>query len=125
MLVFIDESGVHKQDGQSTTALVYVKVEHAESLNRAILKAEKDLKIEPFHWSKQIWKIRQAFLQAVLKEDFEVKIFVFRNPFTQAKLENALKHLVVEKQIRNIIISSNKSNQWTLVFKFHNSYNIF
>lgn len=28
MFVFIDESGIHKQDGQSTTALVYVKVEN-------------------------------------------------------------------------------------------------
>ena len=87
MLVFIDESGIHKQDGQSTTALVYVKVEHAEILDTAILRAEKDLKIEPFHWRDQGWKVRLAFLEDMVKEEFEVKIFIFRNPFTIEKFE--------------------------------------
>lgn len=117
MYIFIDESGIHKQDGQSTTAVVYVKIENVESLNKTVLQAEKDLKIEPFRWSKQIWKIRQAFLGAVLKEDFEVKIFVLRNPFTSEKFEYALKHLLVEKNIRSIIIDGKKSRQYTLHLK--------
>ena len=113
MLVFIDESGIHKQDGQSTTALVYVGVEHEEKLNKAILALEKDLKIEPFHWSKQIWKIRHIFLEKLLKEDFEVKIFVFRNPFTQEKLENAWRHLLIDKYITKITIDGKKSRNYT------------
>jgi len=117
MYIFIDESGIHKQDGKSTTALVYVKVEHFEALDKAILRAEKSLKIEPFHWSKQIWKIRQAFLEAVMKENFEVKIFVFRNPFTEEKMENALRHLLVEKHIKSIIIDGKKSRQYTMNLK--------
>ena len=117
MQVFIDESGVHKQDGQSTTALVYVKVEHTDKLNQVVLRAEKDLKIEPFHWSKQIWKIRQAFLEKIVKENFEVKIFLFRNPFTEEKLESAWRHLLVEKNIRNIIIDGKKTRQYTLHVK--------
>ena len=112
MNIFIDESGIHKQDGKSTTALVYVQVEHLEKLDKAILASEKDLGIEPFHWSKQIWKIRQAFLEAVIREDFEVKIFVFSNPFTQEKLDNALRHLIVEKNIKNITIDGRRTRDY-------------
>ena len=108
MYIFIDESGIHKQDGQSTTALVYVKVENLEILNSRILLAEKILKIESFHWRKQIWKIRKAFLVAIIKESFKVKIFFIENPFTEEKLEDALRHLLVERHIRNIIIDGKK-----------------
>lgn len=117
MYIFIDESGIHKQDGRSTTALVYVKVQNLEMLNSRILQAEESLRIEPFHWSKQIWKIREVFLHEVLKENFEVKIFVFHNPFTQGKLENALRHLLVEKRISNIIIDGDKPQRNILRLK--------
>lgn len=108
MYIFIDESGTHKQDGQSTASLVYVDVENMEKMNNAILTIEKSLKIEYFHWRKQIWKIRKAFLEALIVEDFTVKIFLLENPFTQEKLENALRHLLVERHIRNIIIDGKK-----------------
>ena len=112
MLVFIDESGIHKQDGQSATALVYVAVEHEETLDKAILAIEKDLKIELFHWSKQIWKIRHIFMEKLLKENFTVKIFMFRNPFTQEKLENGWRHLLIDKYITKITIDGQKSRRY-------------
>lgn len=117
MLVFIDESGIHKQDGQSTTAVVYVKVVNVEGLDRAVLKIEAALKIKPFHWRGQSWEIRQNFLGALIKEDFEVKIFLFSNPFTDQKLENAWKHLLVEKNIENIIIDGKKPRHYTQELK--------
>jgi len=91
--VFIDESGIHKQDGQSTTALVYVESGNIEGLNKVILKAEKSLGIESFHWSKQIWKIRQAFLEAMVKEKFEVKIFVLQNPITEKSKDDRVEKI--------------------------------
>lgn len=117
MLIFIDESGIHKQDGQSVTALVYVKVVHVEKLNEAILNAEQTLKIEPFHWNKQIWKILFLFLEALLSENFEVKIFVFQNPFTDKKMEFALRHLIVENFIRTIVIDGKRTRQYVLRLK--------
>lgn len=117
MLIFIDESGIHKKDGHSTTSLVYVKVEHVEKLNSAILQLEKNLKIEPFHWSEEGWKGRQSFLEGIIKEDFEVKIFVFQNPFTEEKMEFALKHLIAEKYIKTIIIDGKKTRQYALRLK--------
>jgi hypothetical protein len=115
--VFIDESGIHKQDGHSTTALVYVKVEHVEKVNSIVLKTESELKIEPFHWNKQMWKLRKAFLERLLKEDFEVKIFIFTNPFTDQKFETALKHLLVQRYIRTIIIDGRKPRSYVLRLK--------
>jgi len=53
----------------------------------------------------------------IFKEDFEVKIFVFKNPFTQEKLENALKHMLIEKHIRNIIIDGKKPSRYVLRLK--------
>ncbi len=117
MYIFIDESGIHKQDGKSTSAFVYVGVEHLDKMDRAVLLAEKNLKIEMFHWSKQIWKIRQAFLEMLMKEDFEVKIFVFQNPFTREKMQHALQHLLVEKHIKKVIIDGKKSRQYIMYLK--------
>jgi hypothetical protein len=117
MYIFIDESGIQRQNGQSTTALVYIKVENLENLDKAIIQEEKNLRIKPFHWSEQSWKIKSAFLEAVLPQDFEVKIFVFLNPFTQEKLENALKHMLVEKRITKIVIDGEKPRSNVLRLK--------
>jgi hypothetical protein len=112
MLVFIDESGVHNGDGQTATALVYVEVKNAQNLDAAILAAEAKLKIKPFHWKEHGWKIRQAFLERLIKEDFEVKIFVFGNPFTEDKLERAWRHLFVDKKMTKIIIDGDKPERY-------------
>jgi hypothetical protein len=117
MLIFIDESGIHKQDGQSTTALVYIKVENAGKVNEAILRAEKRLGIEHFHWNKQMWKIRQAFLEEILAEEFEVKLFIFQNPFTEEKMEIALRHLIVEDFIRTVVLDGQKPRRFVLRLK--------
>ena len=112
LAVFVDESGIHRQDGQSTTALVYIQIEHVDILDKVILEIEKTLHIESFHWSKHIWKIRQEFLEAVIKEDFEVKVFILHNPIVAGKLEKAWRHLLVEKRIHTIIIDGKKSRRY-------------
>ena len=78
MYIFIDESGVHKKDGKSSVALVYVMVKDIEDIESAILKAEKELRITFFHWPRHIWKIRFNFIQALVKENFTVKAAINR-----------------------------------------------
>ena len=56
-------------------------------------------------------------METVIREDFEVKIFVFRNPFTKEKMEKALTHLLVEKHIKNVILDGKKSCGYTLRLK--------
>lgn len=49
MVIFIDESGIHKQEGHSTTAVVYVKVANLEKFTAGLIKLEKNLQIAYFH----------------------------------------------------------------------------
>ena len=41
MIVFIDESGTHKQDGHSTTAVVYIEVDYDQEFNERLEKSKK------------------------------------------------------------------------------------
>jgi len=79
--IFIDESGVSKQEGRSSIALVYVSVKDIDILNQAVLEAEQALKIESFHWSHSAWNIRAKFIEAMSRQDFSVKVAFIRNPF--------------------------------------------
>lgn len=117
MLIFIDESGVHKKMGKSSVALVYVMVEDAESVERAILRTEKMLRITSFHWSRHIWKIRRSFIKALIKENFTVKTAIIRNPFSENKLEKAIGALLVEKKIKKIVVDGKKPKWHSLRLK--------
>lgn len=45
MVIFIDESGIHKQTGHATSAVVYVEVENIEKFENK-LKRDKKLSFE-------------------------------------------------------------------------------
>ena len=117
MLIFVDESGVHKKDGKSSVALVYVMVKDIENIEKAILKAEKELRITFFHWPRHIWKIRFNFIQALVKENFTVKAAIIQNPFNENSFEKALESLLIEKKIKKIIIDGKKPKWHTLRLK--------
>jgi hypothetical protein len=52
MYIFVDESGVHKQEGHSSVALVYVAVANIMSFDESVEILEASLGILNFHWSK-------------------------------------------------------------------------
>jgi len=106
MLVFIDESGIHKEIEHSTFVLVYVETENYEEIEKQIREIEKWLKIDYFHWAKTVWKVKEKFLDEVLKLDFRAKIAVVKNPAQE--LERVLTHMIVERNIRNIYIDGKK-----------------
>lgn len=117
MHIFIDESGIHKQIGQSVVVLVYITVTNLERLNKAIIQAENELRIEPFHWNKQIWQVREKFLKAVAKEKFTVKAMIVKNPYSENDFESALHNLIIEKRIKNIIIDGEKPTKYVARLK--------
>ena len=45
MLIFIDESGIHKKEKHSVIAFVYVCVKDTENLEKEIEKIERNLNI--------------------------------------------------------------------------------
>ncbi|MCK4554479.1 hypothetical protein KAU19_06015 [Candidatus Parcubacteria bacterium] len=101
--IFIDESGIHKAVDNSTFALAYVKAEHHDELEEKFKTIEQKLKINHFHWSKTVWRVKAKFMDEILKLDFEAKIAVIKNPVNpNIELEKILKHMIIEKNIRNI-----------------------
>lgn len=117
MIIFIDESGIHRRDGKSSVALVYVVVNNLENLEHSIERTEQSLKISSFHWPRHIWKIRNKFLIALLKENFEVKVSIIDNPFNQKVFENSLSYLITERKIDKIIIDGKKPKWYVLRLK--------
>lgn len=112
LYIFLDESGTHKKFGYYTIALVYVIDKNIELLNQVVIQSERELHIHYFHWSEHTWNLRKRFLYSVLNQDFLIKIAVIKNPFNQDKFEEILKHLIVEKNIRVLMIDGKKSRAY-------------
>lgn len=118
MIVFIDESGIHKKIGRSTTAVVYVEVTQLEKLEKKLKVIENNLRISSFHWADERWLIRNKFLSSILELDFAVKVAVFENPKNVGEmLEVVFRHLITEKNIRSIFIDGKKPRWYELKLK--------
>lgn len=118
MIIFIDESGIHKKEGHSTTAVVYVEVTRLEDLERDLKLIEQSLRIRSFHWADERWLIRNKFLSSIVKLDFNVKVAVFENPKNVGEmLEVVFRHLITEKNIKNILIDGKKPRWYELRLK--------
>ena len=114
MVVFVDESGTHKQADHATIALVYVEVKDLEKFEKEVERIEKSLRIRYFHWTDERWSTRDMFLERLLGLRFTLKVAILENPVKLSEsLETALKHLVVEGNIRKIIIDGRKPRWYT------------
>lgn len=96
MIIFIDESGIHKKVDHSTFALSYIAIDNYDKIEQKIIEIENKLKIDYFHWSETVWKIKEKFMNEALKLDFQVKIAVIKNPVKPDKeLEKILAHTII------------------------------
>lgn len=113
MLVFIDESGIHKESGHSVFALVYVIMQDYPRFEQDFIRIEKELKIRSFHWKTTTWAVREKFFDRLLALDFEVKIGVAENPIHPEKeFERMLLHMLVENKVRSIYVDGEKPKQY-------------
>lgn len=118
MLVFIDESGVHKSTDHTSVALVYVTVKNYEKLEKIVLATEARLGITVFHWSETAWPVKAQFLETILRLDFQVKIAILQNPASLAKsFDTVLSHMIVEPDIQTIYIDGKKSKKYERTLK--------
>jgi len=109
MLVFIDESGIHKKTDHSTFVLTYVAVRNYQKLEKVVKETEEKLGIKVFHWSQSIWKVKEKFFEAILKTDFSLKVSAVKNPVhPERELERLLPRLLTEKNIKTIFIDGSK-----------------
>lgn len=109
MLVFIDESGIHAENGHSVFALVYITVKRYPEFEESIIALEKELHIKSFHWSTVPWSVREKFLEKLLVLDFKAKVGIVKNPIhPEEELERILPHMLIESKIRTIFIDGKK-----------------
>lgn len=109
MVIFIDESGIHKQTGHSAASVVYIEVNNLEKFETKLKKIEADLKISYFYWAEERWFMKNKFLSRIFDLDFTVKVAVFENPVKpDSMLEVVFQHLITEKTINRIYIDGQK-----------------
>lgn len=109
MVIFIDESGTHKQTGYANVAVVYIEINNLEKTERQLEKVLEELKLEVFHWADQGWKVREKFFNKLININFTFKIAIFENPAaTDLMIETVFQHLITEKVISNIFIDGKK-----------------
>ena len=78
-------------------------------IEKTIESAERELKLNFFHWSETTWKVKEEFIKRVIDLDFKLKIAVVINPINpSAELERILNHLIVERKIDTIFIDGKK-----------------
>lgn len=112
MVIFIDESGTHKQSGHAANAIVYIEIEHLEEVEGEIRKILGELKLDFFHWADHGWKVRNRFLKKIIKLDFTFKIGIFANPVkTDEMTEIVLEELITEENIKSVFIDG-KQPKW-------------
>ena len=113
-VIYIDESGIHKQTDHSTFALVYITFSNLPEVEKRIIAIEKNLRIDSFHWARHSWTIKKAFITEINSLPFEAKVAVFRNPTNPSEaLEWAIMHTVVEKEFGTIYLDGKKP-RWVL-----------
>lgn len=113
MFVFIDESGTNKGSGHSVFALVYIAVKNYDAFDAAVSEIEENLGIVGFHWAKNAPPVREKFLEGLADLDFQAKVAIVRNPsFPDDEMERLLPHMLIERNIRSIILDGKKSKRY-------------
>lgn len=118
MIVFVDESGIHKSVEHSTFAVVFVAISRYSEFERSVEVLEKKLRIEKFHWAKTVWSVREKFFEALMRMDFVAKIAVVKNPIHPEKsLEKTISLLLTESKIHTLCIDGKKSKRYVRQMK--------
>ena len=89
--------------------MAYIEAENYFLLENKIKEIKGKLKIDYFYWAETVWRIKEKFMDEVLKLDFKAKIAVIKNPANPCReLERILTHMVIERNIKNIYIDGKK-----------------
>ena len=112
MYIFLDESGIHKKEGKSSVALIYISASNMDLVQNAVIDIEKKLDIEYFHWAKDVWSIRKKFIDYICQYDFLIKVALIRNPFYgNEEYEHIIQCLVTE-DVKVLVIDGKKSKTY-------------
>lgn len=109
MIIFIDESGIHKKIDFSVFVLIYVRSSAYPGMEKQICDLENKAGIKYFHWSESSWKVKEKFICCFLKMSFKAKIMVVENPINPVEISDIiLVKALTEKNIKFIFIDGKK-----------------
>ena len=119
MLVFIDESGIHRKSGYSVIALVCITDAAAlEKVDEQVLELEQTMGTRYFHWADRGWPFRREFVQGIAKLDFTIRLARLTNPIKlDQSLVDILPYLLPERAIERLFIDGKKSKQYVRTLK--------
>ena len=115
--IFLDESGTHKNDGNTSMVLVFVATGNLELLNLGVIEAENKLRTGSFHWADHNWNFKEKFLKEIVGLPFELKVLIFKNPFSLSHYERALKYTITNSQVDVLVIDGKKSKNYKREYK--------
>src|SRR3989344_3208867 len=109
MIIFVDESGIHKSIDHSVFAMAYIEFENSAVIEKKIIEIEKKHAINNFKWAYLPWKLRGAFISDIASLPFTAKVAVFRNPINPSyALEWSAQYLLLEKRFKAIYVDGKK-----------------
>lgn len=109
MVIFIDESGIHKSIDHSAFTMAYIEFKTVKAVEKEIVAIEKKHNIKLFKWTNLPWKLRHDFITDVANLPFKAKVAVFMNPINPNQaLEWSAQHLLVEKNFKAIYVDGKK-----------------
>jgi hypothetical protein len=113
MLLFVDDSGIHKATGYSAFAVVAIARSDYETFEKNFLKIEKELRIDVFHWAETSWPVKEKFLTQLAKLDFQTTCGVIQNPIHPEKeLERMLPRILPQRKFYAMYIDGKKSKSY-------------
>ena len=93
-------------------------INDVEAIEQLVLEVEKQTGIRGFHWAHRNWQMREAFIKGIAHGDFKLKVAYVANPIILDKaLSEALQHLLVERNIGQILIDGDKPKSYTRQLK--------
>lgn len=119
MLIFIDESGIHRQTGCSVIALICVaNVVTLAKLDKQVEKLEKAIGTTSFHWAGKGWPFRRDFVAGLVDLEFSVRLVQLDNPIKlEEALEETLLYLIPERNIERLFIDGKKHKKYARALK--------
>ncbi len=115
--IFLDESGTHKNTGNTSVVLVFVTSTNLETLNSGVIEIENQLGIKYFHWTEYSWKFKEKFLRGITHLPFSLKVLVFKNPFSWDHYEKALRYAGIDDGMDVLIVDGKKPRHFRKEYK--------
>ena len=119
MIISIDESGIHRQNGFSIIALICVNdAQTLTELNSQIENLEKSIGTTSFHWANKGRPFRRDFVVGLNDLHFTIRLAQISNPVKfDIVLGEVLPYLIPERKLEHLFIDGKKHKHYVRTLK--------